>query len=249
MKSIFFISLFAIFSFNTINGQAKKDNKIVKDAINYVIYKMAKQQYNTDNTKVKNEQYENMVNAFDKIECGLYFTKSKSVFKMVDKLEPNNDISYQLAAVFAEGEYYKDIIARTRVKHVDEFGEKLNIMLPYEQYDWQITTETKNISGYKCYKANCQWEEFDVIRNKKLVFNATVWFSPEIAAPFGPQGLDGLPGLVLEGSLNGINYFYATKITFDIKKSDSKLNTALQGKFVTQKEYEEFTLKSFENLR
>ncbi|UQD55253.1 GLPGLI family protein [Flavobacterium sp. K5-23] len=247
LKALVFILL--VFNISVVCSQDKNDNKGVSDVVNYVVYKMAEMQQVNVNNSPKNLQYEEMISAFDKIECGLYYTKSKSVFKMIDKLELNNDISYQLAAVFAEGQYYKDIIAGTKIKHTEEFGEILNIIMPFEQYKWQISTETKTISGYKCYKANCQWEEFDVIRNKKLVFNSTVWFAPEIAAPFGPLGLDGLPGLVLEGSLNGISYFYATSVTFDIKKANINLNKPVQGKFVTEKEYADFTIKSFENFK
>lgn len=178
--------------------------------------------------------------AMELIECELYYTKNISIYKMVDKLDVGSAFVYNKMASMssAKGLYYKDIKVKEKIKQIDQNGI-LNIVYPYDEYKWEITNETKVISGYKCYKATCVYGEFDFRRNKQLTFNPEVWFTPEIPVPFGPRGLDGLPGLVLEASFNSRIYFYATKIEFNVKNSKIKIERPSNGKYLTKKEYDE----------
>lgn len=63
----------------------------------------------------------------------------------------------------------------------------------FQDFDWKITSETKKINGYTCYKATGTLPNLGVIPN---VFEA--WFCPEINLPFGPDNYAGLPGLIFE---------------------------------------------------
>lgn len=66
-------------------------------------------------------------------------------------------------------------------------------IVPYKvmqqpHFDWKISSDTKNIQGFKCQKAtlefgNRRWE---------------AWFSTEIPFHYGPYIFGGLPGLILE---------------------------------------------------
>jgi GLPGLI family protein len=58
----------------------------------------------------------------------------------------------------------------------------------YYEFTWDISSETKVISGYPCVKATTDF------RGRKWV----AWFAPGIPLPFGPWKLHGLPGLILE---------------------------------------------------
>src|SRR5690606_14558792 len=79
----------------------------------------------------------------------------------------------------------------------------------YSEFQWNITQETKEVSGYTCIKATAKyrgrtWE---------------VWFTPDIAVSSGPWKLHGLPGLILEAYDITKKYTYvATKIEY--KKND-----------------------------
>ena len=62
---------------------------------------------------------------------------------------------------------------------------------------WRIiSTETKKIDNYTCYKATTEY----VVTNPKGTFKHPVvaWFCPEIPISHGPNGYGGLPGLILE---------------------------------------------------
>lgn len=55
-------------------------------------------------------------------------------------------------------------------------------------FNWEITTEAKQISNYNCIKAKTKF------RGR----NYEVWFTEEIPTQLGPWKMNGLPGLILE---------------------------------------------------
>lgn len=69
---------------------------------------------------------------------------------------------------------------------------------PTEAPDWEIKQVTKEILGYQCQLATCDF------RGRKW----NVWFTPEIPVKEGPWKLFGLPGLVLEASDSKHHYSY-----------------------------------------
>lgn len=78
---------------------------------------------------------------------------------------------------------------------------------------WIIdTTQTKEILGFKCYKATLSQKAKGIKYSKSFTKNElklrpiqtgiiTAWFVKEIIVPFGPYQFGGLPGLILELSL------------------------------------------------
>ena len=67
-----------------------------------------------------------------------------------------------------------------------------------EHPDWELKLETKEIMGFNCQLATCNY------RGR----NWSVWFSPDIPVNEGPWKLFGLPGLVLEASDEKNHYTY-----------------------------------------
>ena len=105
---------------------------------------------------------------------------------------------------------------------------------------WKIGTETKEILGKKCTKATLTVAVKPAtyndtrITHKDTTETYTAWFCKEIAVPFGPEGLYGLPGLILETKINS-KITTATKVEY-ISQSQSLL--APKGKMVTPEQYE-----------
>lgn len=60
----------------------------------------------------------------------------------------------------------------------------------YPKMIWKISTETKNILGFKCQKANTSFRGRDY----------TVWFTTEIPGNYFPWKFEGLPGVILSFS-------------------------------------------------
>jgi GLPGLI family protein len=95
-----------------------------------------------------------------------------------------------------------------------------------------------------CYKATAQVQEYDENRKQVNKFNPYVWFTPTIPTSFGPAGLDGLPGLVLEGTFNGRLYYYATNISFN-HQTKLAIDRPKSGKFITQEELTKINAEIF----
>lgn len=230
----FTLTILILLSFNTKNFC--QDSFVTK-----VIYKISKpevEKTNDENVSANVKSFLKERNsAYDLVECELIYNKTKSLFKIIDKLNYKEDKFYGLVAIFASGIYYKDIETKIKKKQLEIQGEVLNITLPFEEYKWEILNESKMINGYLCYKAISKHVEFNHRKNQDIINYPEVWFTPSIASSFGPRGLDGLPGLVLEGKFNNHASFYATKITFEV--SGVKLEEPKNGKDVTM---EEFTL-------
>lgn len=67
-----------------------------------------------------------------------------------------------------------------------------------ESPNWEIKKETKEILGYQCQLATCNF--------RGRIWEA--WFTPEIPVKEGPWKLFGLPGLVLEAKDSKNHYSY-----------------------------------------
>ncbi|QDO93265.1 GLPGLI family protein [Formosa sediminum] len=140
-------------------------------------------------------------NALNNKECVLVFNKDFSVFREVDKIELDNDPYQKMASIFIGGTYYCDRTKQKFVKQKEFSGKLFNIQLEYEKLDWEITKHKREIGGYTCYKA--------ILKSDEAII---VWFAPELNFPFGPIGMGGLPGLILELTKNKL-IFSATKIS------------------------------------
>lgn len=76
------------------------------------------------------------------------------------------------------------------------------------EWSWEISDLSKNILGYECIKASCdfhgrKWE---------------VWFSPEIPLHNGPWKLGGLPGLIMEATADNGKYSFVASGIQSISK-------------------------------
>ena len=235
MKKIISLILFLI-SFNCILAQ----NTITK-----VTYKVGRynSNYKDDPTK-KNE-----ITPFD-VELNLltyylYYDSDISLFLPVEGLTKNNDFESKSARIMAGELCYKNTKTKEKIEQIETFDILYNVIKPYEEYQWEITSETKKIYGYQCYKAKTKKTMFNELRQSSSTFSPEAWFCPEIPSKFGPKGLDGLPGLVLEATFNGRIYYFATKIEFETKEN---INLARPSKFKFVSEEELFKIDA-ENFK
>lgn len=111
--------------------------------------------------------------------------------------------------------------------------------------DWTITTETKMIDSYKCFKAT---NTYQVISPNK-VFNHPViaWFCPDLPYNHGPNGYGNLPGLILDLQIRNVVYG-VKKIVFN-SKEDFSLNELKNIKTLTQQEVDEILDKQMQERR
>lgn len=157
-------------------------------------------------TKAKNQQYE------------LMFNKSQSSFKLVDDLSEHSDSENKMAGIAraafgSSRDIYIDYNSKVEIEQEDN---GILIENKFDTSNWELTTESKKIANYLCYKAIKRIPFTD--RNGLPKVNEIVaWFAPSLPYGYGPKSFYGLPGLILE--LTRIRTtFLATKIVIEDKK-------------------------------
>lgn len=208
-----------------------------------VVYKLKVDEGNSEPKKYKNF-IEKLRKARAELEFELISNYQIGIYKLNKKLELKEDeIVYQLAINQGGGNsiYYRTL--DKKIEHVQDFGKKINIIYDLNELHWEITKETKKVKGFTCYKAIGYKEQYDPGRKKMLTFSPIAWFAPEINVPFGPKGIDGLPGLVLEGSMNRKLFFYADKIQIGTEPKNEKKLRMENGEEMSEKEYLELLQK------
>jgi GLPGLI family protein len=103
------------------------------------------------------------------------------------------------------------------------------------KFNWKILNETKKIGKLTCKKAITSF------RGRTY----TAWYTPEIAVPYGPWKLNGLPGLILEAyDTNKYVYWYFKSVEYptDNKEKIVSIRKAKGEKitFLTIKDLWEF---------
>lgn len=219
--------------------------------VNKVIYRLKPPERLKDK-EFNKEEIDDMLKfeqAYEKVECELYYTKNKSVFTIVEQpLSHENIDYYALVASLVSNKYYLNLDSQKKICYEEMGGERLNVILPFDQYKWEILTETKKINNYTCYKAICTWNDFNIRSNSTSVYNSEVWFTPEIPSSFGPMGLDGLPGLVLEANYGaGGIHFYAVKIEFNVENPKVKLDPPTV-KNITEVEHQNRLIQEYDKM-
>lgn len=180
----------------------------------------------------------------DNLAFELLYDADKSLFQLVDKLdEKESNIDTKITKVIYGGniKYYKDNLKQEKSIIIANGGIISNVSTEVNEYTWEIDpNETKEISGFKCYKATTRKERKHNGITRET-FQPFAWFTYEIPTSFGPIGLDGLPGLVLEGSFDGKRIFYAThtsKTNRAIQKPKS--NETISFEAYSNKKYDQF---------
>jgi GLPGLI family protein len=184
----------------------------------------------------------------------LEFDKTTSSYKEEDKLNaPNpqaNMGGVQIISVFGGGGsgslYFKNLKEKRFVSKTEIMGKKFLIKDSIPNYQWQLTSETKNIGNYTCYKATFTQEVENMMMTvengetkqtkKSETITTTAWYTPQIPISNGPTIYHGLPGLILE-----INDGKTTIVCTEIVLNPSEKITISEpdkGKIVTQAEYD-----------
>ena len=217
------LNLITILFLLNVAEQPTFNSKIKHGEITYSVYisnfdKSVKKDANKEVKEQINQANDEIV----KIQFLLKFDDTQSIFEVINKLTVGNDnqnLGLQIAnaIVGTTDKYYKNTLLKEKLKFTEKLGEKIIYDLPYKEFEWILTNESKKINGLLCYKAYTKVKQLNEVTNIVKTFQPTAWYCPSIPLSYGPRGVDGLPGLVLEASFNGKVTFVVDKIDFNIK--------------------------------
>lgn len=96
---------------------------------------------------------------------------------------------------------------------------------------WKIGNQIKDVAGYVCMRA----ESEDLIKKQKI----TAWFAQDLPVPAGPERYTGLPGVILELSINdGDVIIEATNVELRKLTPDDLKLPKLKGKKINDAAYD-----------
>lgn len=144
----------------------------------------------------------------------LIYNDSLSVFKKKEQLDlENNSIEIALSYVGMENDIYSTKNFNYANNDESIFPANKYVINSKRITNWVITSESKTINGYVCYKATTEIIKEIKYLNETFRFPVTAWFCPKIPSDFGPYGYGKLPGLILQLQEN-FKIFNARKIEF-----------------------------------
>ena len=131
------------------------------------------------------------------------------------------------------GIHYYDKKNNLIIFETEMTGKKYFIKSDTNKYNWRITTESKTINDFLCYRATAIIE-YDDFRGKEK-HEIEAWFCPEIPFSYGPDIYYGLPGLIFEANyVNSKVKFYLKSIV----KLDSQIPLAFpHDNAITEEEF------------
>lgn len=191
---------------------------------------------------LSNEYLNTIVQCQDLIKFELIYNKSEMIYYRKDFVIPDyfNDMQKGIAESFKLSSFYYNFNTKYYVEYFKFFDKNYNLFIDFESINWEITTESKLINGFLCYKA--------IHNNTKYSIPLVVWFAPEIGFQVGPEKCQFLPGLVLEYQLKDFS-IVCERIDFNPTVEDLKKIAQPKGVNITQEELDMMINKSKEALR
>lgn len=195
-------------------------------------------QIGVDLTEVPNDKVEfitQMVKNAQKQQFELAFNKFKSSFKIIEKLGSLTEYEAKMqniasAAFTTSSDIYIDY---ERKIEVNKSKEGVLVENSLDTNKWEISTESKKIENYICYKA-IKKIPFTDRKGQSKVKEVLAWFAPSLPYSYGPKNFYGLPGLILELIENRATYL----ATF-INLKNQQINIDFpKGKTITKAVYE-----------
>ncbi|MEN8777506.1 MAG: GLPGLI family protein [Polaribacter sp.] len=183
----------------------------------------------------------------------LEFDKISSIYKEDVKLESPNPMGARSGVMVmsfggsgSDAVYYKNIKENRFSNKTAIMGKPFLVKDKLKQYNWELSSETKNIGMYTCYKATFT-EEVENVKISMIngesketktteIITTTAWYTTQVPISNGPKNYQGLPGLILEIN-DGNNLIVCTEIVLNPEKK-VVIEEPTKGKVVTQKKFD-----------
>ena len=234
---------------------------------------------NKEITPEMQKMFEERMKKMSEKTFNLYFDKTASIYEEEEKLEApgtqGGGMRMMSSFMGGGGKLYKNVKEKTYTVDKEMMGKAFLIQDSLAIIDWKMTGETKKIGNYTCYKATAvqavSQSDFRNFRRKNQdedksknedkdkstnfmdqvempkEITITAWYTPDIPINQGPETFWGLPGLILEVN-NGKTIILCSKVVLN-NKEKKEIKAPVNGKVVTQKEYDDIVVKKMAEMR
>jgi GLPGLI family protein len=177
----------------------------------------------------------------------LYFTPDATLYE-------NSTVKMEAAPEYTEGnmmfhavgqepdeKVYTDIKNQKRTEQKDLMGKQFIIQsesLPASK--WKTTGRQKKILGMPCMEAT--------MMDEKGQYQIMAWYTTAIPVSSGPEGMSGLPGMIMEVSIGQTMLITAVKVEPIDAKMLTHVKPPAKGKKVTAKEYDAIMQKKIDEM-
>lgn len=223
--------------------------KISKNDLSGLIVYGYQRNYIPKEEKEKAKELYNLLDQMNKsakdLNFELMFNSNESIFKLENQMENDLDplsISYAKNMI-SKGMCYYNIEEDMILRQTDIYGDKTLIKSSPKKFKWKLFKENKQIGSYLCYKATTIVSKQSIGKSKTFIIEA--WYCPEIPLPYGPNGYNGLPGIILE--LKDSNYTYFAKTLKIEPNKNYKIEPPKSDKIISEIEHEGNLIKRYGN--
>ncbi|MFC6101850.1 GLPGLI family protein [Olivibacter domesticus] len=170
------------------------------------------------------DQYKKSQPQFKTVKNTLSFSKDASLYKPVEvEAVPTNNFFGNDPTVDLKKTIYTDFKANTFTSEKNIYEEVFLVQDTLRKIKWKITSETREIAGYDCRRANA------LIMDSIYV---VAFYTDQIPVSGGPESFTGLPGMILGLALPHENTtWFASKVN-DVPTQPSTITPAKKAKKV-----------------
>jgi GLPGLI family protein len=153
----------------------------------------------------------------------LAFDNNKTLYQP-GKENPDNNTIWFGQNVADENIIFSDFDRLEAISQKKVFEKLFLVRDSVRKIKWKITSETRNIAGFECRRANA------IIMDSIYV---VAFYTDEIVVPGGPESFCGLPGMILGVALPHLHMtWFATKLMAEPPKA-TDFKIPMKGKVIT----------------
>ena len=190
----------------------------------------------------------------------LRFNLTESTWKEAESLDAGPATAgaggMVISISMGSGVTYKNTAEKSVLQQTEAFSKLFLISDDLEKRDWKLTGKSKKIGDYTALEA--RYESVDEVQTISMsdeekssdtrmdTTRVTVWYTPDIPVPHGPEEYWGLPRLILELNDGNVTYL-CTKIELNPDKG-IEIEKPKKGKKVSAEEFEALQAETMQKM-
>ncbi|MES2374810.1 MAG: GLPGLI family protein [Bacteroidota bacterium] len=160
----------------------------------------------------------------------MYFNNDKSLYKPGREVVVTQKAPDWINGPASDNIVFNDLSRQTSISQKTVFEGTYLIQDSLRNLNWKITNDTRTIAGLECRKATA------IMMDSVFV---VAFFTEQILCTSGPEGFNGLPGMILGIAIPRLHTtWYATKLEL-IEVKDTDIAAPKKGKVSTNSQLQQ----------